>query len=93
MVEVDVDHLDALANNAPPGTGGATLMNRIESSSTSRIATIADSRISMLPVITRFGPKESSSLPPSHAPMAPAMARRIPKLPIWIVCQLNVPAA
>ena len=47
----------------------------------------------MLPAITRFGPSLSSSLPPSHAPNVPAMASRMPKVPIWIVCQPKVPAA
>ena len=47
----------------------------------------------MLPAITRFGPSESSSLPPSHAPKVPAIARMMPKVPIWIVFQPNVPAA
>ena len=47
----------------------------------------------MLPAITRFGPSESSSLPPSQAPKVPAMASRMPKLPIWMVCQPKVPAA
>ena len=47
----------------------------------------------MLPAMTRFGPSLSSSLPPSHAPKVPAMASRMPKVPIWIVCQPNVPAA
>ena len=61
--------------------------------STSRIATIASSRTSMLPAITRFGPRRSSSLPPSHAPNAPAIASMMPKVPIWIVCQPKVPAA
>ena len=47
----------------------------------------------MLPAMTRFGPSRSSSLPPSHAPKVPAMARMMPKVPIWIVCQPKVPAA
>ena len=54
---------------------------------------IAPSSISMLPVITRFGPNASSSLPPSHPPNVPAIARIMPKVPIWIVFQPNVPAA
>ena len=47
----------------------------------------------MLPAITRFGPSVSSSLPPSQAPKVPAIARMMPKVPIWIVFQPNVPAA
>ena len=47
----------------------------------------------MLPAITRFGPKRSSSRPPSQAPKVPAMARMMPNVPIWMVCHPNVPAA
>ena len=36
----------------------------------------------MLPAITRFGPSESSSLPPSQAPNVPAIASMMPKVPI-----------
>ena len=43
--------------------------------------------------MTRFGPSLSSSLPPIHAPKLPAIASRMPKVPIWIVFQPNVPAA
>jgi hypothetical protein len=69
------------------------LTKKIESLSTSRMAMIDDSRITVLPAMTRFGPSVSSSLPPSHAPKAPAIASRIPNVPIWMVCQPNVPAA
>jgi hypothetical protein len=47
----------------------------------------------MLPAMTRFGPRLSSSLPPSQAPNVPAIASRMPKVPIWIVFQPKVPAA
>ena len=57
------------------------------------MAMIDDSRITVLPAITRFGPSVSSSLPPSHAPNVPAIASRMPKVPIWMVCQPKVPAA
>jgi hypothetical protein len=36
----------------------------------------------MLPAMTRFGPRRSSSLPPSQAPSVPAIARMMPKVPI-----------
>ncbi|MEY9678801.1 hypothetical protein ABIE93_008735 [Bradyrhizobium elkanii] len=65
----------------------------MESLFTVRITTIANSRITRLPVITRFGPNASSSLPPIQPPNVPATARMMPKVPIRIVSQPNVPAA
>ena len=61
--------------------------------STKRIAMTAIKRMVMLPAITRFGPNQSSSLPPNHPPKVPAIARMMPKVPIWIVFQPKVPAA